>query len=107
MSEPLITWADVIPLVTGNIIVRLPHLLPQDGKLTIVVRTNSYDLYIEKERIARINNVDRDVLAAFAVSELIGILEWPEGEPPPLYLEKYARVVDKRRSAAKSVNPKS
>ena len=92
----MITWADVMPLKTGNIIVRIPAIIEQDGKLTIVVRDTSYDLYVGKERIAAIRDVPADILGAFAACDLIGILEWPENSPPPEMLERYARTVDKR-----------
>ena len=92
----MITWADVIPLKTGNIIVRIPTVIEQPGQLTIVIRPAGYDLYVEKERIAAIRDVSPDMLGAFAVSELIGILEWPERSPPPQMMNRYARVVDKR-----------
>ena len=94
----MITWADVMPLETGNIVLRIPAIIEQEGKLTIVVRDSSYDLYVEKERIAAIRDVSPDILGAFAASDLIGILEWPEGSPPPEMLERYARTVDKRKA---------
>ena len=95
----MITWADVLPLKSGNIVIRIPARIEQSGKLTVVVRDGSYDIYLEKTRIAKIGSVMPEVLDAFAASELLGILEWPENERPPSHLERYARVVDKRKPA--------
>lgn len=91
----MITWVDIYPLTTGNIVIRVPELLPPKGELTIVVKETAFALYCEKEKVAHIAQVEPFVLEALAVSELIGILEQPEGEEPPEYLERYAKVVDK------------
>ncbi|MEM6901666.1 MAG: hypothetical protein AAF556_00325 [Pseudomonadota bacterium] len=82
-------------MTTGNIIIRVPEYLPEEGKLTVVVKRTGFAIYCEKEKVGQISNVDSDILKALAVSDLLGILEWPEGEEAPEYLERYAQVVDK------------
>ncbi|MBV6633454.1 MAG: hypothetical protein KI792_10550 [Alphaproteobacteria bacterium] len=91
----MITWVDIYPLTTGNIILIIRQPMPPEGELTVVVKKTGFSIYCEKEQIGEIENVDPDILKALAASELLGMLEWPEGGEEPDYLDRYAKVVDK------------
>ncbi|MEO0394179.1 MAG: hypothetical protein AAF213_13205 [Pseudomonadota bacterium] len=94
----MITWADIIPLETGNIIIRVPEFLPEQTKLRVVVKSKGFAIYSEQEKVAQISNVEADIINALGESELLGILEWPQDAPQPDFLERYALVVDKRQA---------